>query len=170
MSRTQSYKEKFSVDLRHAGILGLWLAENGHETFICQWECSNSSVAYFYAEIFFIGSGPGCRRICCSRSWRPSLVFFLIVAAIRGSNDHLPRFNDQKYHFRFFFLIFRFSSSSSLLCCYFFSLFLKNLFFKLMLIFAIVGQVWPDAEISVISGIAKELRTQYWMIFKLFEM
>ena len=35
------YKGNFSVDLLYVGILGLWLAENGH----------------VYAEIFLIGSG-----------------------------------------------------------------------------------------------------------------
>ena len=57
--RTRSYKNILGVDLRYAGILGLWLAENGHVTYISQSESSNSSVAQIYAEIFLIGSGPG---------------------------------------------------------------------------------------------------------------
>ena len=33
---TQSYYNIFSVDLRYAGILALWLAKNGYLTFISQ--------------------------------------------------------------------------------------------------------------------------------------
>ena len=29
-TQTRSYKNIFGVDLRYAGILGLWMAENGH--------------------------------------------------------------------------------------------------------------------------------------------
>ena len=37
--------KKFSVDLRYAGILALWLAKNGHVALISQYECSKFSIA-----------------------------------------------------------------------------------------------------------------------------
>ena len=45
-TRTRPYKNIFSVDLRYAGILGLWLAWNGHVTFISQWQYSNNNALY----------------------------------------------------------------------------------------------------------------------------
>ena len=36
ISWAQSYKNIYSVDLRYAGIPALWLAENGHVTYISQ--------------------------------------------------------------------------------------------------------------------------------------
>ena len=40
---TWSYKNIFSVDLHYAGILVLWLAENGHITFISHKNAQNSA-------------------------------------------------------------------------------------------------------------------------------
>ena len=68
-TRTRSCKENFSINLRYAVIRGPWLAENGHVTFVSQWECSNSSIAYIYAEILFIGSGLGL--IIFGNTWEP---------------------------------------------------------------------------------------------------
>ena len=72
-SRTRSYKENFSVDLCYTGILGLWLAETGHETLssnenaqilalrksmqkfsrkVTQWSCRVSNLAWIEKEFF----------------------------------------------------------------------------------------------------------------------
>ena len=58
-TRTQSYKEIFSVDLLYPWIWALSLADKSPVIIFGQSEAENSSVALIYAQNIFIGSGPG---------------------------------------------------------------------------------------------------------------
>ena len=55
-TRTRSYKNIFSVDIRYAGILALWLAENGHVTFISQKVKFQHSINLRWKFLYRIGS------------------------------------------------------------------------------------------------------------------
>ena len=65
---TRSYKENFSIGLRYAGILALWLGK------MVKWHLSayknQRSIELIYAENIFIWSGPGQKLRKCLSSKR----------------------------------------------------------------------------------------------------